>query len=246
MPASLGGISKTRSDTPYSCLRFVRDAGKQRTQKPQYNQIIAHMKKRLTRQESKTLTQEKLLSAAAKLFARHGFAGASIEEIAETAGFSRGAFHANFKSKDDLFLTLVEKHIQAITAEIHELIAASHSTEETLQNLRAAYSCYRGADRDAFLLLTEAQLYAMRNSRFGKKLSVLLGSIHDELIASIEKVQKNLKSKDSISAEQLVLIGFAFSHGMTLHSLMDPERYSDSLVSDSTRFVFDRVFPIAG
>jgi hypothetical protein len=86
----------------------------------------------------------------------------------------------------------------------------------------------------------------MRNSRFGKKLSVLLGSIHDELIASIEKVQKNLKSKDSISAEQLVLIGFAFSHGMTLHSLMDPERYSDSLVSDSTRFVFDRVFPIAG
>jgi AcrR family transcriptional regulator len=204
------------------------------------------MKKRLTRQESKTLTQEKILGAAAKLFARRGVAGASIEEIAETAGFSRGAFHANFKSKDDLFLTLVEKHIQAMTAEIHELIAASHSAEETLKNLRAAYSCYRGADRDAFLLLTEAQLYAMRNPRFGKKLCALLGSINDELIASVEKVQEKLKSKDSISAEQLVLIGFAFSHGMTLHSLMDPERYSDSLVSDSTRFVFDRVFPVAG
>src|ERR1035441_9340285 len=118
------------------------------------------MKKRLTRQESKTLTQEKLLGAAAKLFARRGVAGASIEEIAETAGFSRGAFHANFKSKDDLFLTLVEKHFQAITAEIHASIAASHSAEETLKNLRAAYSCYSGADRDAFLLLTEAQLYA--------------------------------------------------------------------------------------
>lgn len=224
----------------------MRYAGKHGTQKPQYNQAIAAMKKRLTRQESKTLTQEKLLGAAAKIFARRGVAGASIEEIAETAGFSRGAFHANFKSKDDLFLTLVEKHIEAITAEIHELIAASHSAEETLQNLRAAYSCYRGADRDAFLLLTEAQLYAMRNPRFGKKLCALLGSISDELIASIEKAQKKMKSKNSVNAEQLVLIGFAFSHGMTLHSLMDPERYSDSLVSDSTRFVFDRVFPKVG
>ena len=137
-------------------------------------------------------------------------------------------------------MTLVERHIQGITAEIHELIAASHSAKETLQNLRAAYSCYRGAERDAFLLLTEAQLYAMRNARFGKKLSTLLGSIHDELIASIKKVQATMKSKNTVSAEQLVLIGFAFSHGMTLHSLMD-----DSLVTESTRFVFDRVFPIA-
>ena len=203
------------------------------------------MKKRLTRQESKAATQEKLLGAAAKLFARRGFAGASIEEIAETAGFSRGAFHANFKSKDTLFLTLVETQVKTMTAEIHELVAVSKSGEETFQNLRLAYSRCTGADKDAFLLLTEAQLYAMRNPRFGKKLSALLGSIHDELIASIKKVQEKVKSKDSVSAEQLVLIGFAFSHGMTLHSLMDPERYSDSLVSESTRIVFDRVFPIA-
>ena len=222
---------------------YVGDHGSQKTQ---YNQETARMKKRLTRQESKTLTQEKLLGAAAKLFARHGFAGASIEEIAETAGFSRGAFHANFKSKDALFLALVETQVKASTSEIHELVAASKSGEESLQNLRRAYSCYSGTDRDAFLLLTEAQLYAMRNPRFGKKLCALLGSIHDELVASIQKIQEKMKSKDSISAEQLVLIGFAFSHGMTLHSLMDPERYSDSLVSDSTRFVFDRVFPKAG
>ena len=186
------------------------------------------------------------MGAAAKLFARHGFASVSIEEIAETAGFSRGAFHANFKSKDALFLILVEAQVKVSTSEIHKLVAASKTGEESLQNLRRAYSCYSGADRDAFLLLTEAQLYAMRNPRFGKKLCVLLGSIHDELTTSIKKIQEKMKSKDTISAEQLVLIGFAFSHGMTLHSLMDPERYSDSLVSESTQFVFDRVFPNMG
>lgn len=208
--------------------------------------MITLMKKRLTRQESRAQTQERLLNAAAKIFARRGFAGASIEEIAEAAGFSRGAFHANFKSKDALFLALVEKQVKAITSDIHALIAATHSVEETLQNLRVAYSCYTGADRDAFLLLTEAQLYALRNPRFGKKLSALFGMIHDDLTASIEHLLEQMGVKDSAFAEKLVLIGFAFSHGMTLHSLMDPERYSDSLVADSTRLIFDRIFPKVG
>ena len=204
------------------------------------------MKKRLSRQECKAATQEKLLAGAAKAIARRGFAGASIEVIANAAGFTRGAFHSNFKSKDALFLALVEHQVKRMTSEIHELIAASNSIEETLQNLRTAYSCCTGADKDAFLLLTEAQLYAMRNPRFGKKLSALFGSIYDELITSIKNLQEMMRSRGPVSAEQLVLIGFAFSHGMTLHSLMDPERYSDSMVSDSARFVFDRVFPKAG
>jgi AcrR family transcriptional regulator len=44
------------------------------------------------------------LEAAAIAFARQGFAGAAVEQIAESAGFSRGAFYSNFKRKDELFL----------------------------------------------------------------------------------------------------------------------------------------------
>jgi AcrR family transcriptional regulator len=200
------------------------------------------MKKRLTRQESRAQTQERLLNAGVKIFARHGLAGASIEEIAETAGFSRGAFHANFKSKEAFFLALVEKQIKASTSEIHKQIAASNSAEETLQNLRAAYSCYTGTDNDTFLLLTEAQLYAMRNPRFGKKLNALFGMIHDDLVASIEHLLAQMGHKDPAFAEKLVLIGFAFSHGMMLNSLVDPDRYPNRMISDCTRFVFDRIF----
>jgi len=53
---------------------------------------------------------------------------------------------------------------------------------------------------------------------------------------------KKMKNKDTVSAEQLVLIGFALNHGMTLHSFIDPERYSDSLVTNSTRFISIRFF----
>lgn len=201
------------------------------------------MKKRLTRPESKAQTQERLLDAAAKIFARRGMAGASIEEIAETAGFSRGAFHANFKSKEDLLLAVVSKQVAATTLEIRQLIAASNSIEETLQNLRSSYSSYTGADKNAYLLLTEAQLYGLRNPRFGQKLRALFAIIHDELKASIEHLLKLMGCNNSAFAEKLVFIGFAFFHGTMLHSLMDPKRYSDSLVSDSTRLIFDSIFP---
>jgi AcrR family transcriptional regulator len=200
------------------------------------------MKKRLTRLESRAVTQEKLLDAAAKIFARRGIAGASIEEIAETAGFTRGAFHANFKSKDALFLTLVEKQVKATTSEIHELLATSNCAEETLRNLRAAYPRYTGADKDAFLLITEAQLYALRNPRFGKKLSALFSTTYDDLTRSVEHFQEQRGCKDAVYAKQLVLIGFALSHGLTLHNLLNPDRYPDSMVSDSMRLVFDKVF----
>jgi AcrR family transcriptional regulator len=200
------------------------------------------MKKRLTRQESRAQTQEKLLEAAAKIIARHGLAGTSIEEIAETAGFSRGAFHANFKSKDELFLTLVKKQMESTISEVDELHVATNSVEETLQNLRAVYPSYTGSDKDTFLLITEAQMYALRNPRFGKKLRALFSVVYDDLIQSVERLQERMGCKDPIYAKQLVLIGFGLSHGLSLHNLMDPERYPDSMVSDSMRLVFDKLF----
>jgi len=201
------------------------------------------VKKRLTRAESQAQTQQRLLDAAAAVVARRGFASAAIEDIVETAGYTRGAFHANFKNKDALFLALAERTIKAAVAEIHETMAASQSPEETQKNLRAAYVCYTGKDKETFLLLTEAQLYALRNPRFGKKLTALFNAIYDELIQAVAHFQKQTKYSDTASAAQLVLIGFALSHGLILYNLLSPERYPDQMVSDSLKFVFDRILP---
>jgi hypothetical protein len=110
------------------------------------------------------------------------------------------------------------------------------------KNLRAACACYTGSDKETYLLLTEAQLYAVRNPRFGKKLSALFGAIYDGLLGPIEYFQKQTGYSDT-SAKQLVLIGFALSHGLILHNLMDPVRYPEETVSNSIEFVFDRIFP---
>jgi AcrR family transcriptional regulator len=146
-------------------------------------------RKRLTREESKAATREKLLAAASKAFARYGFAAISVDEIAESAGFSRGAFYSNFKSKDHLFLTVVEREIRAWPLETHDIVSASASAEETLLSLRKFYGALKERDKDAALLIAEARLYAARNGQFKNKLSALFREVHEELTSVLERFQ---------------------------------------------------------
>ncbi|MGD1058555.1 MAG: helix-turn-helix domain-containing protein, partial [Solirubrobacteraceae bacterium] len=59
---------------------------------------------RMTREQTRANTRERLLVAARSVFARSGFHGASVDEIASEAGFSTGALYSNFGGKEDLFL----------------------------------------------------------------------------------------------------------------------------------------------
>src|ERR1035438_2954546 len=85
--------------------------------------------RRLTRAETRARTREQLLDAAAFVFARKGFAGASVEEIAESAGYSTGALYSNFESKEQLFLEL-------LSARRSRGIARSEEHTSELQSLR--------------------------------------------------------------------------------------------------------------
>src|SRR5260370_22754383 len=62
----------------------------------------------LTPQRRREMTRQHLLEAAAIVFTRNGFHGSSLDEVAATAGFTKGAVYSNFKSKDDLFLALLD------------------------------------------------------------------------------------------------------------------------------------------
>jgi AcrR family transcriptional regulator len=202
---------------------------------------MAAPRKRLTREESKAVTQEKLLVAAAKAFARHGFAGVAVEDIAEAAGFSRGAFYSNFKNKDVIFLALVEHEVKMWTRDIQEILAGTSSAEETLGNLRKFYGAISDRDRDAHLLIAEAQLYAARNSQFRNKLNALFRQIHEELKTLLQRFQEQTGHRDPVAADQLALIGISLGHGLTIHNLIDPKHYPDQMVTACMELVFDKV-----
>src|SRR3954452_24654908 len=68
-------------------------------------------RKRETRAEKQARTRADLLAAATVVFARRGYHGASVEEIAEEAGYSHGAVYSNFDGKADLFLAVFEDYM---------------------------------------------------------------------------------------------------------------------------------------
>ena len=82
------------------------------------------------RGERRLITRAQLLDAAERVFARHGYQGASIDAIAAEAGYSHGAIYANFDGKEDLFLVLVEERIDALIEDKKRLSALVVGTDE--------------------------------------------------------------------------------------------------------------------
>src|SRR5664279_359999 len=85
---------------------------------------------RMTREQSKANTRERLLAGARGAFASSGFHGASVEEIASRAGFSTGALYSNFAGKEDIFLVHMEREIDKHARENAEAVSVRESVAE--------------------------------------------------------------------------------------------------------------------
>jgi AcrR family transcriptional regulator len=71
---------------------------------------------RLDRNQRREQTRERLLDAASEVFARRGYSAASLDDVAQAAGYTKGAVYSNFASKADLFMALIERRIAAQAA----------------------------------------------------------------------------------------------------------------------------------
>src|ERR1700761_6930818 len=87
-------------------------------------------------QERTELTRARLIQSAEKIFARDGFEAAKLEEIAADAGYTRGAFYANFESKEDLFLALLEREISSRINTVEQMTRDLTDPKEKLHAFR--------------------------------------------------------------------------------------------------------------
>src|SRR5881392_919405 len=81
-------------------------------------------------------TREKLFEAAARVFEEQGIGGASIEALAAAAGFSRGAFYSNFKSKEELIIAMLEDHLEQTVTRNLELLAKHNNLADIIEALK--------------------------------------------------------------------------------------------------------------
>ncbi len=187
------------------------------------------MRKRLTREESKTATRERVLEAAAEVFARRGFHGASVEEVAETAGFSKGAVYSNFESKEDLFLALLDQRLDAQM----EAFAAAFETEHTPKARLDALSRLRTPTLDSgpdwCLLATEFWLYAARDPKVGPRLAAHRRLARERVARLIETHTHESGGAPAGRPEDLASLLIAIGDGLQMQEYIEPKLNSDDL-----------------
>jgi AcrR family transcriptional regulator len=140
----------------------------------------------LTPERRRELTRAALVEAAADVFARRGFDGASLEEIAEVAGFSRGAIYSNFGSKEDLMLAVVERYNEMLVGAFSDALgrATDISQEEMTVSAAALWRDLIRRDPNLTALNLEFRLRALRNPAFRARFLELIHE-NDKRIADL-------------------------------------------------------------
>jgi AcrR family transcriptional regulator len=182
--------------------------------------------KRLTRKEKQAQTREQLLDAAERVFLRRGLQGSSVEEIAAEAGFTRGAFYSNFKSKDELFVELLHARVYDRYAELAEQSQEQPvSPREQLRwGIERMREMYEGEDgKWLFRLWLECLTQAARDKEF-RKLAATFWSGNRALLAEGAKAAFEEVGRDPpLPPKQVATAMIALDVGLAVQHLVDPD-----------------------
>jgi AcrR family transcriptional regulator len=196
-------------------------------------------KPRLTRAEAKARTREALLDAAARTFARKGFAGASVEEIAEDAGYTVGALYSNFAGKGELFLELMSGRARERVSDTQQVLAGQHPTAESMWTA-LGQQMVDVADKDMDLAPLQAEfwLYAVRHPEVMGTFAAQLRQRRAPLERLIDEGLQRSGSYPEDLAQRLAIVVSALFQGMVRQRRIDPEHVSPELYGEALRWLF--------
>jgi AcrR family transcriptional regulator len=185
---------------------------------------------RLTREQSKAATRERLLDAARTVFAASGFHGASVDEIAATAGFSTGALYSNFDGKEDLFLALMEREIDEHAREISEAVAARHSVAERAVGGAREWMAMIEREPELVLLFTEFWAYGVREPKVRPEIAARFAKVQEMLTRLIADSAREFDLELTIPVHELAIAIDALADGIARRRLTDPDAIAEDLM----------------
>lgn len=195
------------------------------------------MAHRLTRTESKALTQRRLVSAARTVFVSRGFHAATLEAVAEEAGFTTGAVYSNFANKADLFLAVLDEHLEDRVRDMAALLAGAESVAAQMEAMARYWNERRQEGPLWNLALVEFWAFAARDPDLRQRFA----DRHERLLGELAGLQEEAAAKRGqalpASALDLQRAASAINHGMALEWLVSPDLVPEELLG----WVFERL-----
>ncbi len=180
-------------------------------------------RERLTRQESRLRTQERLLEAAAEVFSQRGFHDASVDEIAEEAGFSKGAVYSNFASKEELFMALLDRHLEAELKDVSAQFTQRKGTgEDEHAQPHQSFAALLEEKRSWNMLTIEFSLYAMRHPPAQKQLAERYHAARNELTTLLQGMYQAKGNILTFPIEYIAWTLLALGTGLAIQAYLEP------------------------
>lgn len=197
-------------------------------------------RKRLTREQSKDQTRQRLLDAALTIFTKKGYVAASVEDIAAAAGYTRGAFYSNFRGKPEVLLELLRLDHERMQSELQDIFVEGATREQMEANVLTYYSrLFR--DNKCFLLWGEAKLQASRDAKFRTRFNAFMHEKREEMAGYIRMFSERVGTPLPLPAEMLAIGLIGLCDGVQALYLSDPQHVTVELTEAVLAGFFARV-----
>ena len=173
-------------------------------------------------------THDRLVAAATRVVARHGFHAATVGEIAREAGFSVGAIYSNFGGKDDLFLAVFDGHLRWFEERLEAAAGAAQAGRAFSEEMDAL-----SRDPEQLLVFIEFWAYAVRKPKLRRTFARRMAGIRASVAEAIER-----RGTAQLPPDTTALILLALVRGLGMEKLADPDA-----VDASAAELIDRLVP---
>jgi AcrR family transcriptional regulator len=194
----------------------------------------------LTPERRRQQTRDHLLEAAARVFGERGYHGASLDDIAAAAGFTKGAVYSNFKSKEDLFLALLESRFASELEDLKAVLAQSEVGADDRLSDFVTLIVEQPNDPARVTwgtLYEEFHLYARRNPEARARLAEL----DRRDVASVAEILRTERGRLNLdpatSPEDAARITLALTRGIAMMQTTDPDAIDQRFLESMLEFL---------
>ena len=168
---------------------------------------------RLSQQERKDLTRQRLRVAALSEFSKCGLVASSIDRITLAAGYSRGAFYANYRSKSEIALELLTDHLKHLIEEWDQMIERAVDPGYLLRRLEEHFDHMSG-EEEWWQLRVELRLDAARSPEFCEVYEAANRDMLVQLRPMLVNLCRYADCLETTNIDYIALVLHAFAYGL--------------------------------
>lgn len=184
---------------------------------------------RLTRKEQQERTRDALIRAGARAVAERGLHRASIDEIARDAGFTKGAFYANFANKDALVLAILERHFSTAIEDVDDAVASHDAVEDQARDAGLKFADQMASDPAWGRVFVELVGHATRDEDFRREMLARIQPLRERVAAVYAQRAAELGIVPTHSPDEIARMTSTMASGVAVQRLIDPEGVPDDL-----------------